>query len=63
MKKINKYGVSRSRDKKGKIVKRELKDYTMCVHAQVGGCRESMWVLVAEVYEEHDTDMCNKGEK
>lgn len=31
------YGVSRSRDKKGKIVKREFKDYTMCVHAQVGG--------------------------
>ena len=27
MKKINKYGVSRSRDKKGKIVKREFKKY------------------------------------
>ena len=37
MKKINKYGVSRSRDKKGKIVKREFKDYIMCVHASVGG--------------------------
>ena len=31
------YGVSRSRDKNGKIVKREFKDYTMCVHASVGG--------------------------
>lgn len=31
------YGVSRSRDKKGRIVKREFKDYTMCVHASVGG--------------------------
>ena len=60
MRKKKYYGVSRSRDKKGKIVKRELKDYTMCVHAQVGGCRESMWVLVAEVYEEDDTDMCDK---
>lgn len=40
-----------SRDKKGRIVKREFKDYTMCVHASVGG-RENMWVLVAEVYEE-----------
>lgn len=63
MRKIRKYGVSRSRDKKGKIVKREFKDYTMCIHASVGGGRESMWVLIAEVYEEHDTDMCNKREK
>ena len=63
MRMINKYGVSRSRDKKGKIVKREFKDYTMCIHAQVGAGRENMWVLVAEVYEEHDTDMCNKREK
>ena len=37
MKRINKYGLSRSRDKKGKIVKREFKDYTMCIHASVGG--------------------------
>ena len=53
MRKINKYGVSRSRDKKGRIVKREFKDYTMCIHASVwGGGRETMWVLIAEVYEE-----------
>ena len=52
MGKINKYGVSRSRDKKGKIVKREFKDYTMCIHAQVGAGRENMWVLIADVYEE-----------
>ena len=57
------YGVSRSRDKKGKIVKREFKDYTMCIHAQVGAGRENMWVLIAEVYEEHDSDMCDKREK
>lgn len=54
MKKINKYGVSRSRDKNGKIVKREFKDYTMCIHASVGGGRETMWVLIAEVYEERE---------
>ena len=54
MKKIY-YGVSRSRDKKGKIVKREFKDYTMCIHAQVGAGRENMWVLIAEVYEEYGT--------
>lgn len=46
------YGVSRSRDKKGKIVKREFKDYTMCIHAQVGAGRENMLVLIAEVYED-----------
>ena len=57
------YGVSRSRNKKGKIVKREFKDYTMCIHAQVGAGRENMWVLVAEAYEEHDTDMCDKRTK
>ena len=43
--------MSRSRDKNGKIVKREFKDYTMCIHASVGGGRESMWGLVAGVYE------------
>ena len=57
MKKINKYGVSRSRDKKGKIVKREFKDYTMCIHAQVGGGRKNMWVLIAGVYEDEREDI------
>ena len=62
MKKINKYGVSRSRDKNGKIVKREFKDYTMCIHAQVGGGRKNMWVLIAEVYEdESDTTAGENG--
>ena len=37
MKRINAYGVSRSRDKKGRIVKREFKDYVMCIQASVGG--------------------------
>jgi len=45
------YGVSRSRDKKGKIVKQEPKDYVMCIHASVGGGYESMQVWVLEVYE------------
>ena len=31
------YGVSRSRDRKGKIVHQELKPYTMCIHTYVGG--------------------------
>ena len=48
--KRNCYGVSRSRDRKGKIVHQELKPYTMCIHTYVGGGGyESMAVLVAEV--------------
>ena len=46
------YGLSRNRDKKGKIVKQTLKDYTMCIHANVGGGWKTMLVLVVEVYEE-----------
>ena len=46
MRRINKYGVSRSRDKKGRIVKRELKDYTMCIHASVGGVERQCGCLL-----------------
>ena len=60
MRKKKYYGVSRSRDKKGKVVKREFRDYTMCIHASVGGCRENMWVLVAEVYKEDDEEKKEK---
>lgn len=51
------YGVSRSRDRKGKIIHQELKPYTMCVHTFVGGGYVSMAVLVAEVirYETEDS--------
>ena len=45
------YGLSRNRDKHGNIVKRELKDYVMCLHTCIGGGRENMWVLVVEVYD------------
>lgn len=60
MKLKNAYGVSRSRDKKGNIVKREFKDYVMCIHASVGGGRETMMVLVAE---EYDTDCSGEGKE
>lgn len=55
MKRIKAYGVSRSRDERGRIVNVEFKDYTMCLHASIGGGHPSMWVLVAEEYEEDDT--------
>ena len=51
-KRIDAYGVSRSRDKKGRVVNSELKPYTMCIHASVGGGHPTMWVLIAEEYEE-----------
>ena len=54
--KTNKYGVSRTRDKHGKVTKREFKDYTMYIHASVGGGRETMWVLVAEVKEDETNE-------
>ena len=31
------YGVSRSRDKKGVIVKRNLNPFVNCIHTMVGG--------------------------
>ena len=45
------YGVSRSRDRKGKIVHQGLKPYTMCIHANAGGGWETMQVLVMEKIE------------
>jgi len=46
------YGLSRSRDKKGRIVKRSLTPYVMAIHTSVGGGWPTMQVLVVEVYEE-----------
>ena len=45
------YGLSRTRDCRGRIVKRDLRPYTMCLHTCVGGGRETMWVLVVELYD------------
>lgn len=45
------YGLLRSRDKSGKVVKRSLNDYINCLHTQVGSARDNMEVYVVEVYE------------
>lgn len=45
------FGLSRSRDKKGNVVKRNLNDYVNCIHTQVGTARENMEVYVIEIYE------------
>lgn len=42
------YGLSRSRDKKGNVVKRNLNPYVNCLHTLVGSCRENMEVYVME---------------
>ena len=44
------YGLSRSRDKKGVIVKRTCNPFVNCLHASCGGGFETMWVLIVEVY-------------
>ena len=49
------YGLSRVRDEKGAVVKRDLKDWVNCIHPNSGGGYETMWVLVLEVHED-DTD-------
>ena len=50
------YGVSRSRDKKGNVVSQPINLYVNCIHAQVGGGRENMAVLVLEIEYEDSKD-------
>ena len=45
------YGLSRTRDYTGTVIKRTLNPYVNCLHASCGGGFENMWVLVVEVYE------------
>lgn len=46
------YGLSRNRDKKGKVVKRNLNPYVNCIHTLVGGARDNMEIYVIEVEDE-----------
>ena len=46
------YGVSRTRDKKGAIIKQTTLDWVNCLHASCGGGYETMQVLILEVYED-----------
>lgn len=46
------YGVSRTRDSKGVIVKRDLRDWVNCVHTMCGSGWETMEVLLLEVWED-----------
>ena len=46
------YGLSRSRDKHGNIVKRNLNDVVNCIHTNAGSGYKTMEILVVEVYED-----------
>lgn len=56
------YGLSRSRDKKGKVVKRSLNPYVNCLHTQMGGGRLNMAVLVIEIYDGQETNKSPRNE-
>lgn len=43
------FGLSRSRDKSGKIIKRSLNNYVNCIHAMIGNPFDTMDVLVVEI--------------
>ena len=43
------FGLSRNRDKKGKVVKRNLNPYVNCIHTLVGTARDNMEIYVIEV--------------
>ena len=43
------YGLSRTRNRKGEIIRRTLKPVVNCLHASCGGGYETMQVLIVEV--------------
>ena len=55
---MNAYGLSRTRDEKGKIIKRALNDYVNCLTPSMTGGTETRWVLVVEVYEDNRRESC-----
>lgn len=49
------YGISRTRDKKGEIIKQATLPWVNCIHRNAGGGWKTMEILVLEVYEDDDT--------
>lgn len=54
------YGLSRNRDKKGKVVKRNLNPYVNCIHTLVGSARDNMEIYVIEIYEDSEDSSSNE---
>ena len=50
------YGLSRSRDKHGNIVKRNLNDVVNCIHTNAGSGYKTMEILIVEVDDEQESD-------
>lgn len=49
------FGISRTRDKKGVIIKQTTLPWVNCIHTMVGGGYETMQVLVLEVYDDKES--------
>lgn len=45
------YGLSRSRDANGNIVKRNINPYVNCIHTSIEHAWSTMEVLIVEIYE------------
>ena len=48
------YGISRTRDAKGAIIKQTTLPWVNCIHTFAGGGYKTMGILVLEVYEAED---------
>ena len=57
------YGISRTRDKKGVIIKRDLREFVNCIHTMAGAGWETMEILVFVVYETEDNPNSENMEK
>lgn len=55
------YGLSRSRDKHGNIVNRNLNDVVNCIHTNAGSGYKTMEILIVEVEDEQQSDKPIKG--
>lgn len=49
------FGISRTRDKKGEIIKQTTLPWVNCIHRNAGGGWKTMEILVLEVYEDDNT--------
>lgn len=54
MRRMDAYGVSRTRDKKGVIIKQTTLPWVNCIHRNVGGGWKTMEVLILEVYADRE---------
>lgn len=50
------YGLSRSRDKHGNIVKRNLNDVVNCIHTNAWSIYKTMEILIVEVEDGQDEE-------